>query len=63
MLTGVVDRYPVDDRVRPGKVDEFHRANCQLGVGGVVIDVEPVSVNDDQLAGFDVADELGPDDV
>src|SRR5699024_10243608 len=63
LLAGVVNRHPVDDGIRPGKVDVLHRADCQLGIRRVVVDVEAVAINDNQLTRLDVADEFGVDNV
>ena len=56
-------RHPVNDRIRPGKVDVFHRANRQLGLGRKVIFMQAIPVDDQQFPGLDIPEQFGPDNI
>ena len=59
----LMDRDPFHPRVRAGQVDEFEDAERGARAPGEAGGVQPAVVDPDELAGLDLADERGSDDV
>ena len=62
-FSGGVDADAFDDGVGAGEVDVFEDAEAGGGAGEGAQRLDALVVDDDDLAGFDVADEFGADDV
>ena len=55
--------HTVDVGIRAGEVDEFHRADGQLRLVGVLHDLVAVVIDHYDLARTDIAHEFGADDI
>ena len=62
-LARVVDGHGLHLGVRPGEVDVFEHAEPALGGAERLDAAHTLVVYDDDLAGLDVADEMGADDI
>src|SRR5690606_36186559 len=62
-LARLVDAAALDLRVRPREIDVFEDAEAPSHPGEGEVAVEPVTVDDDQLARLDIAYKLGAEDV
>ena len=62
-LTGVIDTAPLDDRIRPGEIDIFKNTEpgCHLLEWHLAADA--VLVDNQHLAGFQIAHDRGANDV
>ena len=62
-LARVIHRHPLDDGIRPGKIDVFEHAEPR-GIAGERLDgAHPAVIDHHDLAGLDIAHEFGADDV
>ena len=62
-LARLVDAAALDDAVRPGEVDVLEDAEPPRAAGEGVLRMHAGGIDDDELAGLDVAHEVGADDV